>query len=142
MRTEHTFWKSRHCVCAWALGATLYLGTLAWAQKPETIVGKWQIGDDKQKQIEVTRTSENLYEGKAINDDKSAGAVLFKNMKFNASKNRFEGSLKPPGAPFTVNATLRFDGVNRMRAVGKKLFVTKRFVFYRIIEAPAGASPR
>ncbi len=108
------------------------------AQTVDMINGQWKNNEDSNLQLEFYKDNDGLYYGKTLKDSKKdgkelkKGSLLFKKLKFDGASKTFKGVMSPPGATMEINATLSFEGSDKIKVVAKKFVMTKTLLLTRI----------
>jgi uncharacterized protein (DUF2147 family) len=108
--------------------ATILFSISISAQTEKNILGKWK-GEDKQGMgSEFYLEKDGLYYGKIINDEENKGALgktIFKKLKYDPKSKSFKGTMSPPDRDMEINATITFEGNEKLKVVAKKFMMTK-----------------
>jgi Uncharacterized protein conserved in bacteria (DUF2147) len=100
------------------------------------IAGNWQSEDkSKDMQMEIYLAKDGNYYGKVINDNSKAsknGTLVLQKLSYDEKKQQYTGTIKPPDASLTLNATVTLENANRIKIVAKKFVMSKTMYLIRI----------
>jgi uncharacterized protein (DUF2147 family) len=107
-----------------------------YAQNAHAILGKWKnLDEGKAMQLEIYLAQDGKYYGKVINDNDQPsknGTIALKALQYDAAMGSYKGTMSPPDANMDIHVTLSLQNVNKLKMVGKKLFISKTFYLQRI----------
>jgi hypothetical protein len=100
------------------------------------ILGKWQAADDDSRQIEFSVGNDGLFWGKTISSSRDgkmvAGHLLFQNCRFDTQSKTWKGTMQPPNSSLQINVEISISAANKMKAVARKLLLSKTFYFTKM----------
>jgi hypothetical protein len=118
------------------LSLIICLFILAAFSQAGAITGNWQAEDkSKDMQMEIYLARDGNYYGKIINDNNKAsknGTLVLQQLRYDEKKQQYNGTIKPPGASLTLNATVTMENTNRIKIVAKKFAMSKTMYLIRI----------
>ncbi len=107
-----------------------------YAQNVHAILGKWKnLDEGKAMQLEIYLGQDGYYYGKIINDNNQPsknGTIALKTLQYDAAMGSYKGAMQPPDSKMEINITATLLGNNKLKMVGKKLFMSKTFYLQRI----------
>lgn len=105
------------------------------AQQASEIIGQWKSEEKPERHMEFFIGNEGLYFAKLVYDQSEKaekGKTILKDLRFNESSKTFSGVMMPPDGNLELNATIMLVGVDRIKIVATKLFMTKTLYLRRI----------
>ncbi|HRP89294.1 MAG TPA: hypothetical protein PKX92_04600 [Edaphocola sp.] len=110
----------------------IFLQINVWAQIEKQLIGSWKSENNYELSVSFFKDKSGLYQGK-IDDNKDSdfGKIVFKGMNYNDKTQTFSGILSPAKVNINLDATISFINNNRIKVVGKKMFITKTVYFSR-----------
>jgi uncharacterized protein (DUF2147 family) len=109
---------------------------VSYAQNAHAILGKWKnLDEGKAMQLEIYLAQDDKYYGKIINDNNQPsknGTIALKALQYDAAMGSYKGTMQPPDSKMEINITATLLGNNKLKMVGKKLFMSKTFYLQRI----------
>jgi hypothetical protein len=119
-----------------SLSLIISLFSLAAFSQAGAITGNWQAEDKtKDMQMEIYLARDGNYYGKIINDNSKVtknGTLVLRQLRYNENKQQYNGTIKPPDASLTLNATVTLENTNRIKIVAKKFVMSKTMYLIRI----------
>jgi uncharacterized cupredoxin-like copper-binding protein len=107
-----------------------------YAQNAHDILGKWKnLDEGKAMQMEIYLAQDGKYYGKIINDNNQPsknGTIALKALQYDAPTASYKGTMQPPDSKMEIQITATLVGNNKLKMVGKKLFMSKTFYLQRI----------
>jgi Uncharacterized protein conserved in bacteria (DUF2147) len=107
-----------------------------YAQNADAILGKWKnLEEGKAMQLEIYLAQDGKYYGKIINDNSQptkSGTIALKALQYDDATASYKGTMQPPDSKMEVNITATLLGNDKLKMVGKKLFMSKTFYLQRI----------
>ena len=97
----------------------LLLSVAVFAQNENSIVGKFK-NEERKEIIEIYKAKDGLFYGK-----NESGQLLLHKLKFNPEKNRFEGTMIPPGKSFSMDVTIKEETADNFRMTVTKFFISQ-----------------
>ena len=114
----------------------LFLNTSAFCQTAGSITGNWKFElKDKPLEMEIYRAKDSAYYGKIINDTSKPskdGTIVLKKLIYNRGAQNFKGTMRPHDANIELDVTITEIDQSRLKAVAKKLLVSKIVYLTRI----------
>jgi uncharacterized protein (DUF2147 family) len=118
------------------LSLIIFLFSLAAFSQAGAITGNWQAEDKtKDMQMEIYLAKDGNYYGKIINNKSKAsknGTLVLQKLSYDEKKQQYTGTIKPPDADLTLNATVTLENTNRIKIVAKKFVMNKTMYLIRI----------
>ena len=97
----------------------------------DKIAGNWYNEDLDKSTINIFKASDGFWYANIIKsaDSKKIGKTLLSKIKFNAADNNYTGILTSPTNSMEIKATITLTTNGKLKLVGKKLFITKTYMF-------------
>jgi uncharacterized protein (DUF2147 family) len=110
--------------------------TVSGYSQTAAITGNWKAEDStKNLQMVVYLAKDGNYYGKVINDNSQHsknGKLVLEELRYNKEANNYEGTMQPPEAGITLNATVTVENADRLKIEAKKLIKKKTMYLTRI----------
>jgi hypothetical protein len=119
--------------CLSILLLTITIG--ASAQQASEIMGQWKSEEKPERLMEFFVGSSGIYYARVVYDESKegvAGKTILKDLRFDELSKTFSGIMMPPDGNLELNATIKLVGVDRIKIVATKLFMTKTLYLRRI----------
>jgi hypothetical protein len=96
------------------------------------IKGLWFVKDFNNAQVEIKADNKGIWFGKIIasDDKKEIGKIILSDCIFDHSKGEYKGMISD--GPIDVNLIISFININKLKVVGKVLFIKKTYYWIRI----------
>jgi len=93
------------------------------------LIGKWYAEDLEQSVISIVKKSDGTLEGTIVEsaDSKFIGKRVLYDLKYEGDDQAFKGRLYSPKRNMEIDCTITFESSEKLKIVGKKLFMTRTF---------------
>jgi hypothetical protein len=119
-----------------SLTLIIILFSVAAFSQAGAITGNWQAEDkSKDMQMEIYLAKDGYYYSKVINNNSKPsknGTLVLQKLSYDEKKQQYTGTIKPPEASLTLNATVTMENTNRIKIVAKKFVMSKTLYLIRI----------
>jgi uncharacterized protein (DUF2147 family) len=111
----------------------LFISLTVSAQNEKDILGKWKTDDNANVEAEIYLSKDGLYYGKVIKDNGknvTNGKIILKKLVYNSKKKSFKGKLSPHDRDMEFNATLTFEGEDKLKVEASKFLVFSKTIYF------------
>jgi len=100
----------------------------------EKYLGKWHAPDNNNSTIVISQSDDGLISGKIITSDKpeTIDHLLLQNGEYDPKKNLIKATLHKPDSSSKINSTIYLEADNKLKVVGKKMFIKKTFYWNKV----------
>lgn len=115
------------------LSSILFLSLTTFAANDASIIGNWKAPDLENSTIQVYKSNDGYFYGKIIESDKPewVDEVILKKVKYFPEDEVWKGKIYSLKRKMSIDVTINLETENKLKLVGKKLFMTKTFYWTR-----------